>query len=126
MRIFEFDDSADPGREYAVRIKLALQTLIGRSASKGQAANYNWAFLNQLPELKGLKLDQATFAKVYDKYPIVSSLVKNFEPSGISLKVPGVSQEKEDPSIKQPLPQHLSNWQKRLFDFYQISVIIAK
>ena len=97
MRIFEFDDSADPGREYAVRIKLALQTLIGRSASKGQAANYNWAFLNQLPELKGLKLDQATFAKVYDKYPIVSSLVKNFEPSGISLKVPGVSQEKEDP-----------------------------
>jgi len=97
MRIFEFDDSADPGREYAIRIKLALQTLIGRSASKGQAANYNWAFLNQLPELKGLKLDQATFAKIYDKYPIVSGLVKNFEPSGISLKVPGVSQEKEDP-----------------------------
>ena len=97
MRIFEFDDSADPGQEYAVRIKLALQTLIGRSASKGQPANYNWAFLNQLPELKGLKLDQATFAKIYDKYPIVSGLVKNFETSGISLKVPGVSQEKEDP-----------------------------
>lgn len=97
MRIFEFDDSADPGHEYAVRIKLALNNLIGRSASKGQAANYNWAFLNQLPELKGLNLDQATFAKIYDKYPMVKSLVKNFEPSGISLKVPGVGQEKEEP-----------------------------
>lgn len=97
MRIYEFDDSANPGHEYAVRIKLALSNLIGRSASKGQPANYNWAFLNQLPELKGLNLDQASFAKIYDKYPMVKGLVKNFEPSGISLKVPGVSQEKEEP-----------------------------
>lgn len=97
MRIFEFDDSADPGREYAIRVKLALGNLIGRSESKGQAANYNWQFLNQLPELKGIKLNQATFAKIYDKYPMVRELVKNFEPSGISLKVPGVSQEKEEP-----------------------------
>jgi len=97
MRIFEIDDSSNPGHEYAVRIKLALSNLIGRSASKGQAANYNWAFLNQLPELRGLKLDQASFAKIYDAYPMVKDLVRNFEPSGISLKVPGVSQEKEEP-----------------------------
>lgn len=97
MRIFEFDDSADPGREYAIRVRMALRNLIGRSASKGQAANYNWAFINKLPELKGLKLDQETFAKVYDRYPMVRGLVANFEPKGISLKVPGVSQEKEQP-----------------------------
>jgi hypothetical protein len=97
MRLYEFDDSADPGHEYAVRISLALDNLIGRSASKGQAANYNWAFLNQLPELKGLKLDQSTFAKIYDKYPMVKGLVRNFDSSGVNLKVPGVSQEKEEP-----------------------------
>lgn len=97
MRIFEIDDSSNPGHEYAIRIKLALSNLIGRSASKGQAANYNWAFLNQLPELRGIKLDQASFAKIYDAYPMVKSLVKNFEPSGLSLRVPGVSAEKEKP-----------------------------
>jgi len=97
MRIYEFDDTTNIGHEYAVRIKLALENLIGRSASKNQAANYNWEFLNNLPELKGLKLNQSTFASLYDKYPMIKGLVRNFTPTGVNLKVPGVNPERQEP-----------------------------
>lgn len=95
MRLYEFDSSL--GADYANKIKLALNNLIGRSASKGQAANYNWEFLNSLPELQGIKLDQRAFANLYDLYPAFAELVKNFDDTGVSLKVPGVSPEKEEP-----------------------------
>ena len=97
MRIYEFDDAVSIGHEYAVRVKLALENLIGRSSSKNQAANYNWEFLNNLPELKGLKITQSVFAKLYDTYPMIKGLVRNFDTTGVNLKVPGVNPERQEP-----------------------------
>jgi hypothetical protein len=104
MRIFEFTSISEDeqiGNEYAGKVKQALDTLIGRASSKNQPANFNWEFFNNLPELQGLKFDVSLFKVIYDKYPQIANLVKDFGPKGIQLKVPGVDAETEKPGSDQ-------------------------
>jgi hypothetical protein len=112
MRLFEifnvFEDERI-GNEYAGKVKQALDTLIGRASSENQPANYNWEFFNNLPQLQGMKFDVSLFKVLYDKYPQIANLVKNFGPKGIELKVPGVDAETEKPGTNQDNSQEKVN-----------------
>lgn len=112
MRLFEifnvFEDERI-GNEYAGKVKQALDTLIGRASSENQPANYNWQFFNNLPQLQGMKFDISLFKVLYDKYPQIANLVKDFGPNGIQLKVPGVDAETEKPGTDQDNSQEKVN-----------------
>jgi hypothetical protein len=112
MRLFEFFNVFEDeriGNEYAGKVKQALDTLIGRASSENQPANYNWEFFNNLPQLQGMKFDVSLFKVLYDKYPQIANLVKNFGPKGIELKVPGVDAETEKPGTNQDNSQEKVN-----------------
>jgi hypothetical protein len=100
MRLFEFNSVFEDdkiGNEYAGKVKQALDTMIGRAASENQPANFNWEYFNNLPDLRGLRFDPSLFKVLFDKYPQIAALVKDFGPKGISLKVPGVDASSEEP-----------------------------
>ena len=89
MRLYEFDDSS--------QVALVLKNIIGRAGSRGQPANINWEYLNQVLARQGIKLDQETFKGIYDASPMIQNMVHNFTPRGIELKVPGTSRDREEP-----------------------------
>jgi hypothetical protein len=93
MRFFEFADS-DSGIDKFVMI---LRNFIGRASSKKSPAKLNWASLEKIAQDSGFEFgaDYQTFKSMYDSTPIIQSLIKNFNDSGVELNVPGVAQAGE-------------------------------
>ena len=91
MRFFEFSNT-DAGLDKFVMI---LRNFVGRAASKGAAANLNWASLQKIATDNGFEFaaDYETFKSIYDSSPAIQSLVKNFNDKGIELNVPGAPEE---------------------------------
>ena len=91
MRFFEFSNT-DAGLDKFVMI---LRNFVGRAASKGAAANLNWASLQKIATDNGFEFaaDYETFKSIYDSSPAIQGLVKNFNDKGIELNVPGAPEE---------------------------------
>lgn len=97
MRFFEIikeganDDSVE-------KLSIVLKNFIGRASSKKAPAKLNWNGLNQISKSSGIELstDYETFKSMYDSYPILQSLVKNFNADGIELNVPGAPEEEPE------------------------------
>jgi hypothetical protein len=114
MRFFEFQD--DPTDRFVIIIK----NLIGRASSQKSPSKLNWQALNQIVSKSGIEMiaDYETFKAMYDANPALQGLIKNFNASGIELKVPGVgdepqgdtqdSQEKVDQMAATAAPQQLA------------------
>jgi len=88
MRICEV--SQDVGIDKFV---VALRNHIGRAASQKVPSKLNWEAIGQMSRANGFEFaaDYETFKSMYDTYPIIQGLVKNFNSQGIVLNVPGVS-----------------------------------
>ena len=95
MRISEV--SQDVGIDKFV---VALRNHIGRAASQKAPAKLNWEAIGQMSRANGFEFaaDYETFKSMYDAYPIIQELVKNFNSQGIVLNVPGVSDRNQQQS----------------------------
>lgn len=90
MRFVEFQG--------AETFALLLKNLIGRSGSKKQPANLNWASVNQMLQSTGQgQIDYDGFKAMYDTSPLIQKLVANFNAQGIQLNVPGTNRDKMEP-----------------------------
>ena len=99
MRFFEFTNS-DTGLDKFVMI---LRNFQGRAASKKTPAKLNWNSLQQIASDSGFEFaaDYETFKSIYDSYPMIQGLVKNFNSNGIELNVPGAE---EPGDATEPVP----------------------
>jgi hypothetical protein len=97
MRFFEF-----VGGDTADRLVVILKNYIGRAASKKAPATLNWNGLNQVMRASGAEItaDYETFKAIYDASPMIQGMVKNFNDSGIELKVPGAPDDKNSPGTQ--------------------------
>lgn len=95
MRFFEFIDSNDVNIDKFV---VALRNQIGRAASKRQPAKLNWNAIAQMGKDTGFEFaaDYETFKSMYDQYPILQNLIKDFDANGIDLKVPGAPDDEQE------------------------------
>lgn len=94
MRFFEFSGDMDPGLDKFV---IALRNYIGRAASKKSNAKLNWNTISQIGKDTGFEVvrDYETFKAIYDQYPILQSLIKDFDQNHVDLKVPGAPDDQE-------------------------------
>jgi hypothetical protein len=97
MRFFEFVGDDDGNIDKFI---IALRNQIGRAASKKSPAVLNWNAVAQMSKDTGFEMgaDYETFKSMFDTYPIIQSLVKNFDAKGITLKVPGAPDSEEEQS----------------------------
>jgi hypothetical protein len=97
MRFFEFVGDDDGNIDKFI---IALKNQIGRAASKRTPAKLNWNAVAQMSKDTGFEMgaDYETFKSMFDTYPILQSLVKNFDANGIELKVPGAPDSEEEQS----------------------------
>lgn len=97
MRFFEF-----AGDETGDKLVIILRNYIGRAASKKAPSKLNWNGLNQVLKANGFEIaaDYETFKSMYDGSPVLQNLVKNFNDSGIELKVPGAPDDKNPDGTK--------------------------
>jgi len=97
MRFFEFVGDDDGNIDKFI---IALRNQIGRAASKKSPAVLNWSAVAQMSKDTGFEMgaDYETFKSMFDTYPIIQSLVKNFDAKGITLKVPGAPDSEEEQS----------------------------
>lgn len=95
MRFFEFIDSNDANIDKFI---IALRNHIGRAASKKAPAKLNWNAVAQMGKDTGFEFgaDYETFKAMYDQYPILQNLIKNFNANGMELKVPGAPDSEEE------------------------------
>ena len=97
MRFFEFVGDDDGNIDKFI---IALRNQIGRAASKKSPAVLNWNAVAQMSKDTGFEMgaDYETFKSMFDTYPIIQSLVKNFDAKCITLKVPGAPDSEEEQS----------------------------
>jgi hypothetical protein len=97
MRFFEFVGDDDGNIDKFI---IALRNQIGRAASKKSPAVLNWNAVAQMSKDTGFEMgaDYETFKSMFDTYPIIQSLVKNFDAKGITLKFPGAPDSEEEQS----------------------------
>jgi hypothetical protein len=94
MRFFEFSSDMDNGIDKFV---LALKNQIGRYASKKAPGTLNWATVAQMAKDTGFEMggNYETFKSIFNQYPILQSLIKDFDQNSITLKVPGAPDDDE-------------------------------
>lgn len=94
MRFFEFVGDDDGNIDKFI---IALKNQIGRAASKKSPAKLNWNAVAQMSKDTGFEMgaDYETFKAMFDQYPIIQSLVKDFNANYIELKVPGAPDSEE-------------------------------
>lgn len=75
------------------RYVVVLKNLVGRAAAKKVPSKLNWEGLNNILRSNDASLaaDYETFKAMYDQSPALKTLIKNFNSTGIELKIPGVS-----------------------------------
>ena len=91
MRFFEFSGDAEGEANIDKFIEL-LRTTVGRAASKKSPAKMNWETLQKLGKNVGLDTggNYEAFKDLYNQYPILQSLVSDFDERQLTLRVPGV------------------------------------
>jgi hypothetical protein len=105
MRFFEF--TADNSDKFIILLK----NLIGRASSKKAPSTLNWGAISQLSKSTGFEFgaDYESFKAMYDSNPAIQKLVKNFNSSGIELKVPGAPGSEEPAQSDQETSQDKVN-----------------
>lgn len=95
MRFFEFISDNDVNIDKFVT---ALRNNIGRAASKKSPAKLNWNAVAQIAKDTGFEFgtDYETFKSMYDQYPILQNLIKDFNANYLELKVPGIPDSPEE------------------------------
>lgn len=91
MRFFEFG-AEGTGVDKLVTV---LRNYIGHASSQKTPSKLNWMGLNKIIASSGMQMaaDYETFQSLYDTNPVLQSLVKTIDASGIELAVPGVPGE---------------------------------
>lgn len=100
MRFFEFQGD-DANIDKFIN---SLRNFVGRASSKKTPATMNWNAVAQLGKDTGFQMgsDYETFKQMYNQYPIIQSLVSDFDENGITLKVPGAPSQNDAEQV----PQH--------------------
>jgi hypothetical protein len=121
MRFFEFGNN-DVGVDKFV---IALRNHIGRASSMKAPAKLNWNAIAAISRANGFEFgaDYETFKAMYDSNPVLQTLVKDFNNTGIELNVPGAPEDKNssgtqdsqsavDQAAASAAPQQLSQSQQ--------------
>lgn len=91
MRFFEFGTEGT-GVDKLVTV---LRNYIGRAKSQKVPTKLNWMGLNRIISASGLEMaaDYETFQSLYDTNPVLQTLVKTIDDSGVELNIPGLPGE---------------------------------
>jgi len=80
MRLFEFStDAVDD-------LIILFRNQIQRANAQGSEATLSWTAIQNILKSSGHMFDYETFKQLYDTNPSLSSIVRNFDGDGVTLK----------------------------------------